>query len=224
MGRTYSQSVIRQQLSEELLQSLTGYIHNNYTGDISHIPVMEELISYSIEELDIAEADTSILPVKNSCEHITEDASSSKIKIRYSQKADISLDRIESRKRTLPMLSLETAVAHLEDSFQKRLLYLIDGSGLTDAEVYKRAVVTRQNFSKIRNNEKYMPQKNTAIRFAIALQLNLDQTNDLLRRAGYTLSPANRADVIIQYFIERADYDIDLINMALYKMDEQTLF
>lgn len=211
MSKVYSQATLHKHLSKELLQSLADYIQQNFSGDDIDLlsPVFEETIRYQ-KELEICDYEAT------SCVSTLCDKTIATEKYR--------LEIPQSRKPESSAFSLETAVAHLEDSFQKRLFYLIDCSGMTDAEVYKRAVVSRQNFSKIRNNENYIPHKNTALRLAIALELNLDQTNDLLRRAGYTLSPSCRADVIVQYFIDKKEYDIDLINMALYKMNEATIF
>ncbi|MBQ8846980.1 MAG: hypothetical protein IJ006_07535 [Lachnospiraceae bacterium] len=104
---------------------------------------------------------------------------------------------------------------HLSDTFQEYLLYLIESKGLTNADVYKRALLTKQLFSKIKRNPDYHPDKATAMRLCIGAKLNLDETKDLLARAGYALSPCEKRDVIFSYFIEKEVYDMIEIDIAL---------
>lgn len=111
--------------------------------------------------------------------------------------------------------ALSIRMKHLADSFQQYLFYLIETKGLTNAEVYKRAIITKQTFSKIKNNADYHPDKATAMRLCVGVGLNLDETKDLLARAGYALSPCDKRDIIFSYFIENEIFDMIEIDIAL---------
>lgn len=118
---------------------------------------------------------------------------------------------------------IKNALLEMEDSFSDRLLELIRNSGKTEVDVYSKAEVSRKVFSKIRSDKNYKPNKKTAIAFAIALELSEEETQDLLSRAGYTLTRSSKFDIIVMYFIENSEYDFTAINGMLFHYLNDTL-
>lgn len=118
---------------------------------------------------------------------------------------------------------LDKMLAKKEESFSQMLLRLIDERNMKDSEAYRRADIDRRLFSKIRSDDKYMPSRNTALSFCLALQLELEDAKKLLATAGYTLSPSSRSDLIISYLIEHKEYNIHFANIVLADYGEGTL-
>ena len=190
------------QISSSLFADITEYIDDHYADTHSDSP-WERL-----------RRETGAVPLASSV-HKDED---DELTVSYASS-------VPDNKCALPYMSaaLDDLLTHLDAGFSDTLLDLIDRSGKKDSEIYKRANVDRKLFSKIRSNPNYKPSKPTAIAFAIALELDLDETRDFISRAGYALSSSSKFDVIIEYFISRKKYDIFEINEALFAFDQSLL-
>jgi O-acetyl-ADP-ribose deacetylase (regulator of RNase III) len=138
---------------------------------------------------------------------------------------EVEQNALEDAAPTAPLKaqSLDDLMGHLDEPFSDALLKLIDAKGKTDVEVYKRANLDRKLFSKIRTGKGYTPKKPTILALAVALELTLDETDDLLERAGYALSHASKFDVIVEFFIVKGNYNIFEINEVLFQYDQPLL-
>ncbi len=190
-------------ISRELLGDVESYINNNYVEE--HKVSGRSLLSVERRAMD--EAGMEFISL------VTADKA-----------AGAPAPEAESvyapQEATVP---LKDMLEDLDEPFSDFLLRLIDAKGMTDVEVYKRANLDRRLFNKIKNVAGYMPGKRTVLSLAVALQLSLDETNALLRRAGFALSRAVKYDVIVEYFIVNAKYDIFTINEVLFEYDQPLL-
>ena len=119
--------------------------------------------------------------------------------------------------------SLDEVIGNLEKTFMEMVFTYADQKNITDAEIWRRANLDKRAFSKLKCGKTKNPSKTTALALAIALELNLDDTKDLLSRAGLALSRCSKQDLIVQYFIEHKVFDVLEINTVLFDHNEAPL-
>lgn len=181
--------------------------------------LMIYLVVYDKESLTISEDfQLNVIQYIGTNYVLRREHSARKMQTYDSRNRDVRSRQIQPKKT-----SLETSINNVKEGFTKTLLSLIDETGQKDSYIYKKANIDRKLFSKIRNNPHYRPSKNTILAFAIALELSLLKTNNLLSKAGYILSESIPFDVIISYCLKKEIYDIYEVNNILFLYDQELL-
>lgn len=238
--------IFRKKRMERYAQGARGFVRRTYQ------PVSPPVREKASEKKNLSEADDNVrYSKKDSVRYSFDDGEDSpkqcdryrQDNVKYSKKDSVrySFDdaedivkqddryRQDAVKRLLSQYPLGSGSlasqldSNLDLTFVDMLTRYINANGWRDSRVYKAAGLDRRLFSKIMSDREYKPAKDTALALAIALELTLQQTNDLLSRAGYTLSHSNKRDVIIEYFIREGVHDLADINEVLYKLDQKII-
>ena len=150
-------------------------------------------------------------------ESVSEESAQPEFDISTAKKRKISRPMSEM---TVSNRKIDDLMSQMDETFSQRLLRMIKERKMSESEAYKKAYVDRRHFAKIKKDEYYAPSKKTVLAFAIALELTLDETKDLLRSAGYALSRSSKFDIIVVYFLENRNYNMFDINEVLYEYDQ----
>lgn len=199
-------------LSEKLFHSVQSYIDETYIQEKS----LEE---YGVtNKRDVRELE--LLQLREAMSRRR------KAELEYNILADEVCEESTEYEALAPTAAprkLEDLMKEIDETFSEALIRLIDQKGLKDPEVYKKANIDRKFFNKIKNNKNYKPSKSTCVAFAIALELNLDETRDLIGKAGYALTHSSKFDIIIEFFILQRNYNMFEINEVLFDFDQPSL-
>ena len=118
---------------------------------------------------------------------------------------------------------LEERLKYTDESFAEMLLRKIDEAGMTDAECYHKALLTRGHFNKIKNQKGYRPGKSTVLALLLALEMDREESDEMLAKAGYALSPSSKRDLIVEFCLEKGIYDVMQVNEYLLAFDQELL-
>ena len=200
--------------SQKLIDEVDRYIDKYYQPIKDDIKIDKEILSAfeKIEKFREQRKEKKYLCDRKNEDYEIDESISGKFDLSTMKKTKI---KQEMSSTIATNRNIENLIEQLEETFSQRLLRMIDERGMTDVEVYTKAYVDRRHFSKIRKDIHYAPNKKTVLAFAIALELSLDETKDLLGSAGFALSRSSKTDVIIAYFLQNKIYDMFEINDIL---------
>lgn len=193
------------ELSEKLFKSVSSYIEENYIRST----VLKEYSNDSLHDSSLKtrwDSDRTISGTQNEEDH----------KLLIEECIEFSICAAP----TVEAEELSEMLENLDAGFSETLLKLIDRTGRKDSEIYKKANIDRKLFSKIRNNLDYKPSKSTALAFAFALELGIEETEDFIGRAGFALSHSSKFDVIVEFFLINENYNIYELNEVLFAFDQ----
>ena len=194
-------------ISEKLVADIRQYIDDRYVDEHE-------------DKLEIRRRRAVFAKAKEALDYDVDDFESSSMRGDICKKAVMPTAVASASKPNRPLWDY---INEIDESFSEMLLRKIAEKGMKDSECYKKANIDRKLFSKIKNDKLYKPSKPTAIAFAIALELSLAETEELLKKAGFALSHSSKFDIIIEYFIRKGNYDIFDINDALFEFDQPLL-
>lgn len=205
-------------LSSELYGEIESYINDNYVEERVKEEYNKEI--FGRENRRDKWFRNYFRPIKDFGVPIEEDAQDEDV---FNSSSDSFAAPMADMPLPKPQMSLADAVNNLDKTFMEMVFTFADAKGISDVDIQKRANLDRKAFSKLKCGTTKNPSKSTALALAVALELNLDQTKDLLSRAGLALSPCLKQDIIVKYFIENREYNIYTINEALFEFNEKLL-
>lgn len=192
-------------LSEKLFKSVSTYIDENYICN----KILDEYETDGVYS-------SGIIHISKRLEQYDREYDD----IYPSQMSEECLDTTVGSSASMNSDDWRLLLNDIDTGFSETLLQLIDKTGKKDSEIYKKANVDRKLFSKIRNNIDYKPSKTTALAFAFALELDINETKDFIGRAGFALSHSNKFDIIVEYFLVNRNYDVFELNEVLFAFDQ----
>ena len=217
-------------LSEARYSRIEAYIDEHYVQETldaeytgPYEPTGDEVCEGAAAPVDDGEADVEMPSPISSHHLLLRGARRAFGKSKMKAESSAPMEELRFAGMAASKRDLKDVVAQAAETFQESLFRWIDERGMKDPEVYKKANLDKKLFSKIKKNKDYHPSKNTALALSIALRLNLDETKDLIGRAGYAFSPSEKFDLIIRFYIEEENYDIFEINEALYDFEQPLL-
>ena len=208
------------ELSSKLLHDVGSYIDENYI-------LAKKLDEYGVEDKR-AVREEELAKIREDLqrrlrarhERVYEEAYSNSVDYCIEPAVAASASKMSAK---CAQSELQRLLEETDAGFSETLLKLLDRTGKKDSEIYKKANVDRKLFSKIRNNPDYKPSKATALAFAVALELSLEETQDFIKRAGFAFSHSNKFDIIVEFFIKNGNYDVFELNEVLFKFDQVTI-